>query len=752
METIIGKINGVSLECTPSLPIVENMDGVYQFIWDDTNLDNTIWKSKEFTGKTKTVYFRNNRSGMVKSQILEKNGDELYSAIIPGAILQPSGYLYITIVISDANTNKRLLTAEMDEPLSILKSGEYKVNEDKEPYVKSALEKILQNLSDKDQSTEDMILTKMSKEDYDFGWSDKFEGTSRHIFTENSETGTILGSYFVEEIKDEEGNLIGEKTKVGRTNITYKGNTLTGNLVGNTEGFHTGDVKGDVEGNLTGNADTATRLQNPPIIKINSSNFLPSENVFTGSEDITFNLEFDETKKIPASILPDFVLGQMVYGGTFNTATYIVTFTKDAQSKLGTTETTSKINTDDYYAHEGIYYIVEADGSFANLEFKVGDWLISTETSWKKIDNTDQVTSVNGYIGQVNLVAKDVGSYTSQEIDTLISNHNNAIAHPNGISGNAATATKAFSADTAEKLTNIRSINGINFDGTTNIGNFGICFTARTDPNKTVNIPNYVKQVGSLAIITFDYLDNSSNLTLNISNTGAAPIYSGGVPIGTGRLKAGYSYIFVYDGNVYNLISALESCTEESKLMTYASLTLTNGEVLVPNEISDNEGWDRAIMVFDQLGNYMKQDSEYTIYSENGNYYIQVKGITNDTAITICFFKTSAIEDITLEAIEAVLDNDHQLVSAAEKEKWNTEYELTLSKIEAVLDSDHQLVTANEKQKWNTEYELTLSKVEAVLDSDHQLVTAAEKEKWNKGITEQEGLWIFDCGTSTKNL
>ena len=87
METIIGKINGVSLECTPSLPIVENMDGVYQFIWDDTNLDNTIWKSKEFTGKTKTVYFRNNRSGMVKSQILEKNGDELYSAIIPGAIL-----------------------------------------------------------------------------------------------------------------------------------------------------------------------------------------------------------------------------------------------------------------------------------------------------------------------------------------------------------------------------------------------------------------------------------------------------------------------------------------------------------------------------------------------------------------------------------------------------------------------------------------------------------------------------------------
>jgi hypothetical protein len=103
-----------------------------------------------------------------------------------------------------------------------------------------------------------------------------------------------------------------------------------------------------------------------------------------------------------------------------------------------------------------------------------------------------------------------------------------------------------------------------------------------------------------LAIIKFEYTDGSSNLTLNISNTGAAPIYSGGVPIGTGRIKAGYSYIFVFDGTHYILISALESCTEESKLITYAGLSVSpERTVEIPNTISDNEGWDRAVMVFD---------------------------------------------------------------------------------------------------------------------------------------------------------
>ena len=694
METIIGKINGVSLECTPSLPIVENIDHIYQFIWDDSNLDNTIWKSKTFSDNTtRMAYFKNSQSRKVYDQILVKDPvDGFYKCEIPGNVLTPAGYLFISIVLT--TDTKRMLTAEMEEPLSILKAGAHQPTHNNEPAVRSAIEKITQNLSDKDQSTKDMILTKLSEEDYDFGWSDKFEGTSRHIFTENSNSGTILGSYFVEEIKDEEGKLIGEKTKVGRTNITYDGNTLTGNLVGDTEGFHTGDVKGNVEGNLKGNADTATRLQNPPIIKINSSNFLPSENVFSGSQDITFNLEFDETKKIPASILPDFVLGQMVYGGTFNATTHIITFTKDAQSKLGTVEATFKINADNYYAHEGIYYIIEVDGSFANLEFKVGDWLVSTETSWKKIDNTDQVTSVNGYIGQVNLVAKDVGTYTSQEINTLISNHNDAIAHPNGISGNAATATKAFSADTAEKLTNVHSINGINFNGTSNIGNFGICSTEKTNPNKLVSIPNFNRQVGSLAIIKFEYTDGSSNLTLNISNTGAAPIYSGGVPIGTGRIKAGYSYIFVFDGNNYILISALENCTEESKLITYTELSVSpEGTVEIPNTISDNEGWDRAIMVFDQLGNYMVYDKDYRIYSKNSKYYFNIVNPATDTGVSICYLKTSALEGLTLESILALLD------------------------------------------------------------SDHQFVTAEEKAKWNKGVSEQgDELWIFECGTSSTNM
>jgi len=40
----------------------------------------------------------------------------------------------------------------------------------------------------------------------------------------------------------------------------------------------------------------------------------------------------------------------------------------------------------------------------------VGDWAIFNGTVWQKVDNTDAVTSVNGYTGTVSLTYSDVGA------------------------------------------------------------------------------------------------------------------------------------------------------------------------------------------------------------------------------------------------------------------------------------------------------------------------------------------------------
>ena len=64
----------------------------------------------------------------------------------------------------------------------------------------------------------------------------------------------------------------------------------------------------------------------------------------------------------------------------------------------------------------GFYYVVSVAGS-TNLDgitdWQVGDWAIFNGTIWQKIDQTNQVTSVNGQTGGVVLTASDVGALSN---------------------------------------------------------------------------------------------------------------------------------------------------------------------------------------------------------------------------------------------------------------------------------------------------------------------------------------------------
>jgi hypothetical protein len=95
---------------------------------------------------------------------------------------------------------------------------------------------------------------------------------------------------------------------------------------------------------------------------------------------------------VPLSQLPP--LGGLAYQGTWDASTNTPTLT----SSVGT---------------NGYYYVVSVAGS-TNLngitDWKIGDWAIFNGTAWQKIDNTDLVTSVNGYTGTVVLDYTDVGA------------------------------------------------------------------------------------------------------------------------------------------------------------------------------------------------------------------------------------------------------------------------------------------------------------------------------------------------------
>ena len=100
----------------------------------------------------------------------------------------------------------------------------------------------------------------------------------------------------------------------------------------------------------------------------------------------------DAGGKVPTSQIPQ--MGDLNYQGTWNASTNTPTLTSSAGTK-------------------GFYYVVSVAGS-TNLngitDWKIGDWAVFNGSVWEKIDNTDAVTSVNGYTGTVVLTASDVGA------------------------------------------------------------------------------------------------------------------------------------------------------------------------------------------------------------------------------------------------------------------------------------------------------------------------------------------------------
>jgi hypothetical protein len=110
----------------------------------------------------------------------------------------------------------------------------------------------------------------------------------------------------------------------------------------------------------------------------------------------------DAGGKVPVSELPAAVLGALSYQGTWNASTNTPTLASGVGVK-------------------GYYYVVSVAGS-TNLDgvtdWLVGDWAVYNGTAWQKVDNTDQVTSVNGQTGTVVLTTTNVAEGTNEYFTT----------------------------------------------------------------------------------------------------------------------------------------------------------------------------------------------------------------------------------------------------------------------------------------------------------------------------------------------
>jgi hypothetical protein len=150
------------------------------------------------------------------------------------------------------------------------------------------------------------------------------------------------------------------------------------------------------------------------------------------------------------------LIGGLQYQGTWNASTNTPTITSSVGS-------------------EGYFYIVSVAGNTIINgigDWQVGDWIVFHGTTWQKVDNTESVVSVNGFVGAVTLTTSNISEgtnlyFTDARARTAISltttGNNGASTYNNG-TGVLNVPQYTLSGLGGVPTTRALTINGVNFD------------------------------------------------------------------------------------------------------------------------------------------------------------------------------------------------------------------------------------------------------------------------------------------------
>ena len=84
---------------------------------------------------------------------------------------------------------------------------------------------------------------------------------------------------------------------------------------------------------------------------------------------------------------------------------------------------------------------------------------------------------------------------------------------------------------------------------------YGTCSTAAATKAKVVTLSGFALTTGAIVGVKFSYDNTAAAPALNVNSTGAKSIYYKGEAVAAGLLKAGYVYLFQYNGSQYELLN-----------------------------------------------------------------------------------------------------------------------------------------------------------------------------------------------------
>jgi hypothetical protein len=209
---------------------------------------------------------------------------------------------------------------------------------------------------------------------------------------------------------------------------------------------------------------------------------------------------------VPLSQIPASIQGGVSYQGTWNASTNTPTLSNGVGTK-------------------GYYYVVSVAGS-TNLDgitsWNVGDWAIFNGTVWQKVDNTDAVTSVNGYTGTVVLGYGDITTGVVPVVNggtgvTVSSGANSVVLRDSNVNINANAFNDAYTNTAASGTQIVLTAASVRR------------YTITGSGGQTIKLPD-ATTLSNGEIFEFDNNQSSGAITVNNnSNTLIVSVPSGGL-------------------------------------------------------------------------------------------------------------------------------------------------------------------------------------------------------------------------------
>ena len=214
--------------------------------------------------------------------------------------------------------------------------------------------------------------------------------------------------------------------------------------------------------------------------------------------------------------------------------------------------------------------VVDVPSTFNKKTSFTGDVSIAGEldavaNSAKKLQNPIQL---NGTLfdGSKDVVTNNWGVMNDIYIADYSNNNIGKLTQVNGSEGQYIfSMPETFEgyldgdAKYALNLKTFHTIDGVSFDGGADVTHYGECSTDAGIQVKSVDIPNFVLVTGATVTVRFLKENTSGNPQLNVSNTGAKPIYFKDKPIEQLGLVPYSTHTFVYDGINYNVVTGVDN-------------------------------------------------------------------------------------------------------------------------------------------------------------------------------------------------